>query len=66
MKLAKVTTRGRETIPASLRKKYKLTPGIKVIPLVTHEEIKANIGFLGTKGKLLRVLTTVKKIEREL
>jgi AbrB family looped-hinge helix DNA binding protein len=77
MKLAKVTTRGRVTIPASLRKKYKLTPGrkvkfgldeggIKIIPLITPEEIKANVGFLGMKGKLLRALIKVKKMEREL
>ena len=67
MILAKVTTKGRVTVPASLRKKYKLTPGRKVkfetvdegillTPLVTAEEIKANIGFLGTKGKLHKSL----------
>jgi AbrB family looped-hinge helix DNA binding protein len=50
MKLAKVTTNGRVTIPAVLRKKYKLLPGRKVkfeleedgiviIPLATPEEI---------------------------
>ncbi|MBE0570515.1 MAG: AbrB/MazE/SpoVT family DNA-binding domain-containing protein [Ignavibacteriaceae bacterium] len=66
MKLAKVTTRGRVTIPTSLRKKHKLTPGIKVNSLVTHEEIKANIGFLGTKGKFLKALMREKKFECEL
>lgn len=77
MKLAKVTTNGRITLPASLRKKYKLTPGIKIkfeitvdgikiIPLVTTKEIKANIGFLGAKGKLLKSLMKEKKREREL
>ena len=29
---------------------------IKIIPIVTQDEIKANIGFLGTKGKLLKAL----------
>lgn len=67
MKLAKVTTNGRVTIPAELRKKYNLTggrqvkfdvvdDGIVITPLVTAEEIKANIGFVGTKGKLLKAL----------
>jgi len=76
MKLAKVTTRGRVKIPASLRKKYELTPGrrvkfettaigIRVIPLLTQAEVKANIGFLGTKGKLLKALMREKKIEKE-
>ena len=64
MKLAKVTSKGRITIPAELREKHKLTPrrrmkfeaaedGIKIIPLVTPEEIKANIGFLGMKENFL-------------
>ncbi len=77
MKILKITTNGRVTIPAPLRKKYKLTPGrlvrfeiakngIKIIPLVTPAEIKANIGFLGSKGKLLKSLMLEKKIEREL
>ena len=67
MLYAKVTNTGKITIPAELRKKYKLTPGrkvkfvieedgIKLIPLVTPEEIEANKGFLGTKGKLLKSL----------
>jgi len=67
MKFARLTTNGRVTIPAPLRKKYALTPGrkvkfetttdgIRVIPLATPQEIKANIGFLGTKGKLLKSL----------
>ena len=38
--------------------------GIKIIPLVTAEEIKANIGFLGTKGKLLKAFMKEKKRER--
>ena len=66
-KRTKFTTRGRLTIPAELRKKYKLHPGTKVkfvvkedglriIPLATAEEIKANAGILGMKGKLLKSL----------
>ena len=76
MKFLKVTTNGRVTIPASLRKKYKLTTGrrihliddedsIRIIPLATSEELKANIGFLGLKGKLLKALMEEKKRERE-
>lgn len=76
MKLAKLTTNGRVTIPAQLRKKYNLTPGkrvkfettgdeIKIIPLTTPDEVKANIGFLGTKGKLLKALMREKKLEKE-
>jgi len=74
MKNLKVTTNGRITLPAPLRIKYGFTPGrrvrfevtddeIRIIPLVTKEEIQANIGFLGTtsqrpgkKGKLLKAL----------
>ena len=77
MKLARLTSRGRVTIPVSLRKKYGLISsrkvkfetdenGIKIIPLATSKEIKANIGFLGTKGKLLKSLMVEKKREREL
>ena len=77
MKFVKLTTNGRVTIPASLRKKYGLTPGrkvkfeiteesIRIIPLATPEEIKSNIGFLGMKGKLLKSLLKEKKREREL
>jgi bifunctional DNA-binding transcriptional regulator/antitoxin component of YhaV-PrlF toxin-antitoxin module len=77
MKISKVTSGGKVTVPAELKKKYKLTPGrwvkfeavydgIKIIPLVTPEEIKANAGFLGTKGKLLKALMEEKKKEQEL
>ena len=72
MKLGKVTTNGRVTIPFSLRKKYSLTSdrkvkfeaaedGIRIILLATPEEINANIGFLGTNGKLLKTLMDEKK-----
>jgi AbrB family looped-hinge helix DNA binding protein len=77
MKLSKVTSNGRITIPAELRKKYTLNPGRKVkfemvdegillTPLVIAEEIKANIGFLGTKGNLLKSLMEEKQRERKL
>jgi AbrB family looped-hinge helix DNA binding protein len=77
MKLIKLTSNGRITLPASLRKKCNLTPGrkvkfeamedgIKIIPLITPEEIKGNTGFLGMKGKLLKSLMVEKEREREL
>ena len=67
MKISKLSTNGRVTIPAALRKKYGLSPGRKVkfeleedgvliIPLATPEEIKANAGILRMKGKLLKSL----------
>jgi AbrB family looped-hinge helix DNA binding protein len=78
MKFSRVTTNGRVTIPAPLRKKYGLTPGrrvrfeiakdgVKIIPLATAEDIRATIGFPGMKGKsLLKSMMEEKKIEREL
>ena len=77
MKFSKLTTNGRVTIPAPLRKKYGLTPGrrvkleiaedgVRIIPLATPDEIKVNAGFLGMNGKLLKSLMEEKKIEREL
>jgi AbrB family looped-hinge helix DNA binding protein len=76
MKFTRLTTNGRVTLPAELRKKYGLTAGrkvkfvlaedgIRIIPLGVKEEIQANIGFLGTKGKLLKALMEEKKLERE-
>jgi AbrB family looped-hinge helix DNA binding protein len=83
MKTVKVTTNGRVTIPALLRKKYGLYPGrkvkfelaedgIRLIPLVTLEEVNPKIGFLGTtsqrpgkKGKLLIALMEEKRLEKE-
>jgi AbrB family looped-hinge helix DNA binding protein len=76
MKFSKLTTNGRITIPAELRKKYGLTPGrrvrffedkdgIKIIPLFTAEEIKANTGVLGLKGEMLKSLMEEKKRKRE-
>lgn len=77
MRFSKLTACGRITIPAQLRKKYGLYPGrkvmfeandnsIKITPLATAEEVKANIGLLGMGGKLLKELVEEKKREREL
>ena len=77
MKFLKLSSGGRITVPAALREKYNLQPGarvrfieekdgIKILPLVTAEEIKANVGFLGTKGKLLKSLREEKRREKEL
>jgi AbrB family looped-hinge helix DNA binding protein len=71
-----VTTKGQVVIPSKIRRKYKIKSGtrihfyenngeIKMVPL-TPELIRANIGFLGTKGKLLKALMEEKKKEREL
>ena len=77
MKIAKVTTNGRVSIPAKLRIKHELYPGSKVrfeiaddklqiIPLSTAEEIRANVGTLELKGIMLKSLMEEKKRERKL
>jgi AbrB family looped-hinge helix DNA binding protein len=76
METTVVTTKGQIVIPARLRKKYGIKIGTKIqfeeedgeiilLPL-TEETIDKNIGFLGTKGKLLKKLIEEKKVEREL
>jgi AbrB family looped-hinge helix DNA binding protein len=77
MKILRVTSNGRITIPTKLRKKYNLKPGtrinfveekdgIKIIPLA-KETIRTNAGFLKIKGKsLLKILMEEKKKECEL
>lgn len=76
MKIARVTTNGRVSIPAELRKKYGLYPGRKVkfeiadhrlliIPVATAEEITVKTGSLGLKGKMLGSLMVEKKREKE-
>ncbi len=71
-----VTTKGQVVIPAKIRRKYGIKIGTKIqfeeengeiimLPL-TEEIIDKNIGFLGTKGKLLRKLMAEKKIESKL
>jgi len=76
METGYVTSKGQLVIPAKLRRKFGIKSGtrvnffeeedgIKIIP-VTAETIKANRGFLGTGGKLLKSLMEEKKKEREL
>ncbi len=76
METAVVTTKGQIVIPFRIRKKYGIKIGTKIqfdeengeiilLPL-TEETIDKNIGFLGTKGKLLQKLMNEKKAEREL
>lgn len=76
MNISVVTTKGQVVIPAELRRKYGIKSGtkiqfreengeIKLFP-ITEEVIDKNIGFLGTKGKLLKKFMEEKKIEREL
>ena len=71
-----VTVKGQVVIPSKLRKKYKIKngtriqfqeegDGIKLLP-ITQELIRSKVGFLGTKGKLLKALMDEKKKEREL
>ncbi len=76
MEVSVVTTKGQVVIPAKIRRKYGIKIGTKIqfeeengeiimLPL-TEETIDKNIGFLGTKGELLRKLMAEKKVEREL
>ena len=71
-----VTSKGQLVIPAKLRRKYKIKTGTMVyfwekddrieIEPITSETIRNNIGILGTRGKLLKILMEEKKKEREL
>ncbi len=76
METSIVTVKGQVVIPSRIRKKFGIKLGtkihfsdegkeIKMIP-ITPEMIESNIGFLGTKGKLLKALMEEKKREREL
>jgi AbrB family looped-hinge helix DNA binding protein len=71
-----VTVKGQVVIPSKLRRKYGIKGGTRIhffekdgeihlVP-VTHEFIDANIGFLGTKGKLRKALAAEKERERKL
>ena len=71
-----VTTKGQVVIPSKLRKKYGIKGGtmiqfiesegeIRMVP-ITEEMIRRNVGFLGTKGRLLKALMDEKKRERDL
>ena len=77
MKIARVTTNGRVTIPAGLRKKYGLYSGRKVkfeiadnglhiIPLASAQEIKTHVGSVGLKKKMLASLMKEQKREQQL
>lgn len=71
-----VTIKGQVVIPSKLRRKFGIKNGTRVhfcerngeicLTPITAELIEKNIGFLGTKGKLLRALMEEKKREREL
>ncbi|PYV43801.1 MAG: AbrB family transcriptional regulator [Acidobacteria bacterium] len=76
METSIVTVKGQVVIPARLRRKYGIKNGtrihfydkegeIRMIPL-THDVIDNNIGFLRTKGKLMRALAEEKMREREM
>ena len=71
-----VTVKGQVVIPSTLRRKYGIKKGTKVLffdqngeirllPL-TGDSIDANVGFLQTRGRLLKALHKEKKLEREL
>ena len=71
-----VTVKGQVVIPSKLRRKYGIKKGtrvlfsdqdgeIRLLPL-TPDSIDANIGFLQTRGKLLKALQKEKRLEREL
>jgi AbrB family looped-hinge helix DNA binding protein len=76
MKLSTMTTKGLVLIPAEIRRRHNLRPGTRIavteqddaicLTPLTKEMIYANIGFLKTKGRLLRALAKEKRIEREL
>ena len=74
METSLVTVKGQVVIPSRLREKYGIKVGtpvqfyekdgeIRLVPL-TRELIDSNVGFLGTKGKLLKALGREKKRER--
>ena len=75
MSILKVSNRGQIVIPFELRKKFGIKPGDRVhcyerngelcLTPVTPEMIDNNIGFLQTKGKLIRALMAEKQHERE-
>jgi AbrB family looped-hinge helix DNA binding protein len=76
METSVVTRKGQVVIPSRIRRKYKIKGGTKVqflengetinIMPITAEFIRSKAGFMGTKGKLLKLLMEEKKKEREL
>jgi len=76
MKISKLTTKGRLTIPADIRRRLDIKPGtrilfsdenneIKIIP-ITNKTIQNKMGSLEMKEELLKSLMAEKKIELEL
>jgi AbrB family looped-hinge helix DNA binding protein len=73
MRTAKVTSKGRVTIPAELRIKFGIKQGIKInfvdegdkirLQPINKDYIRSQIGFMKTKGKLLKELMREKKKE---
>jgi AbrB family looped-hinge helix DNA binding protein len=71
-----VTVKGQVVIPSRLRRKYRIQKGTKIIFLerdgeirlmpLTPDSIDNKIGFLKTKGKLLKTLKKEKVAERDL
>lgn len=76
MIISKVTTQGRVTNPAPLRKKYKLRKGSKMVFAERENKIilqnydkkyfEKLAGLLKEKGKMLDALYKDKLVEREL
>ena len=74
MRTVKATTKGRITIPAELRKKFGIKPGIKIdfidegdgirLQPINEDYIRSQVGFMKTKGKLLKELMREKKREK--
>ena len=76
MELSSVTVKGQVVIPVELRRKFGIIGGtrvgfyevegeIRLVP-ITEEFVEQQLGFLGTKGKLGKLLAQDKKREREL
>ncbi len=75
MNISTVTAKGQIVIPAKLRSKFGIKPGVKIqffeedgeikILPITDEIIEKNIGILGKKGKLLSKLKAEKEREKK-
>ncbi|MDE3058815.1 MAG: AbrB/MazE/SpoVT family DNA-binding domain-containing protein [Bacteroidota bacterium] len=75
MQTSVVTTNGRITVPAKLRRKLKLKPGTKlafieqedgiVVKPLNKKYFESFAGILGTDGKMLKALMRERKKERE-
>jgi AbrB family looped-hinge helix DNA binding protein len=76
MQVTHVSEKGQVVIPVEFRDKFGIKKGtsvkffekdgeIRLVPM-TKDLIRKNCGILGTKGKLLRILSEEKKSERGL